>query len=154
MENKKYNKILELDKQLADFDFGERLQIIEHLAPEFFLELDRGNFQECRRITVDDKKICIETIKGMETIDINKIEDVTTINKIKAIINTKKEKIIKLSLKLNPKYIVEYGRENSYTDGMILKFENLIIKIHNGSIQNSKVRKLLDSIYNEILEKS
>lgn len=59
--------------------------------------------------------------------------------------------IVNLTLKLSPEYIMNNGVENSYTDNMLLKYGNIILKIDNGSIREEQANKIIDSIYEIIV---
>lgn len=55
-----------------------------------------------------------------------------------------------MGLKLNREYIIKHGKDNSYSDSMLLKFDNFIFRIDNGSVENRETQKLFKMIYGEI----
>ena len=61
-----------------------------------------------------------------------------------------KKKLIDIGLKLNNEYIIRHGKENSYSDSMLLKIDNFIFRIDNGSVGNREAQKLFKLIYDEI----
>lgn len=151
MENKKYNKMLEIDKELTNFDFGEKMILCEYNSPDFFLELYRGNYNKSCRVAVDDERIVIELLEKNEIAETKIVDEIDVIKQIKDIMIKNLKDIVNLTLKLSLEYIVNNGVENSYTDNMLLKYGNIILKIDNGSIRDKQANKIIDSIYEIIV---
>lgn len=145
------NKFEEIEVKMKDLNFGQKFNICTRRTPGFYLELVKGNYNACTQIIVDDKLITVISYNGSEIIKEDKIENLKLINKIKLIIEKNKKKFIDIGLKLNTEYIIKHGKENSYSDSMLLKFDNFIITISNGSIGNRKAQKLFKLIYDEII---
>lgn len=145
------NTFKEVEAKMNNFNFGEKYNICIHKSPVFYLELVKGNFNDLTKIIIDDKLIKVILYNGSEIIKEDKIENQELINKIKIIIEKNKKKIIDIGLKLNMDYIIKHGKENSFSDSMLLKFDNFIINISNGSIGNRKAQKLFKLIYDEII---
>lgn len=146
----KYNKLLELEEKLKEFDFGEKFALYAYKAPDFFIELNRGSYNKSSRITVDDEEIVIELFEKNEITETKIVNDINIINKIKDIVHKKQKDIVNLGFKLTPQYLKDYGRDNSYGDSMLLKDGNIIVQIHNGSIGDKKAKKIMNAIYEVI----
>lgn len=145
------NKFEEIEVKMKDLNFGEKFNICTRKTPCFYLELVKGNYNDLTKIIVDDKLIKIISYNCSNIIKEDKIENLELVNKIKLIIEKNKEKIIDIGLKLNTEYIIKHGKENSYSDSMLLKIDNFIITISNGSVENRKAQKLFKMIYDEII---
>lgn len=156
MDDRKYNKFIEIEEELENFDFSEKIDILRlNYSPDFFLELRRGSpLSEFRRIIIDDEKISKEVFNEEsnenEPSEQKIIDDENIINKVKDIVINNLKDIIKISLKLSPEYIMTNGMDNTYTDYMLLKYGNLILIINNGPIGDEEADKILNSIFNII----
>lgn len=156
MDDRKYDKFLEIEEELENFNFSEKIDILcFNDSPDFFLDLRRGSpFSEFRRIIIDDEKMSKEVFSEEsnenEPVEQKTIDDENIINKVKDIVINNLKDIIKISLKLSPEYIMTNGMDNSYTDYMLLKYGNLILIINNGPIGDEEADKIFDCIFNAI----
>lgn len=156
MDDRKYDKFLEIEEELENFNFSEKIDILcLNDSPDFFLDLRRGSpFSEFCRIIIDDEKMSKEVFSEEsnenEPVEQKTIDDENIINKVKDIVINNLKDIIKISLKLSPEYIMTNGMDNSYTDYMLLKYGNLILIINNGPIGDEEADKIFDCIFNAI----
>lgn len=144
------NKFKEIELKMKDLNFGDKLNLCTYRTQEFYLELVKGNYSNLTKIIVEDKLIKVISYNGLEIIKEDKIDDLKLINKIKKIIEKNKNKLIDIGLKLNNEYIIKHGKDNSYSDSMLLKIDNFIFRIDNGSVGNREAQKLFKLIYDEI----
>ena len=61
MDNK--DEFIKKQTELAKYDYGEQIKLIDYKAPSFFLELIRGNYQDSQRIVIDCNHIVEYKIK-------------------------------------------------------------------------------------------
>lgn len=144
------NKFEEIELKMKDLNFGDKLNLCTYRTQGFYLELVKGNYNNLTKIIVDDKLIKVISYNGLEIIKEDKIDDLKLINKIKKIIEKNKKKLIDIGLKLNNEYIIKHGKDNSYSDSMLLKIDNFIFRIDNGAVGNREAQKLFKLIYDEI----
>lgn len=144
------NKFKEIELKMKDLNFGDKLNLCTYRTQRFYLELVKGNYSNLTKIIVDDKLIKVISYNGLEIIKEDKIDDLKLINKIKKIIEKNKKKLIDIGLKLNNEYIIKHGKDNNYSDSMLLKIDNFIFRIDNGSVGNREAQKLFKLIYDEI----